>query len=418
MAGASVAAALGELGYAVLVAEPGLDGGKRLAGELIHPPGASDLSQLGLLPSLERAGGVPIRGFAVWPDSIEPRSDAPETHRAPGGTGAACVLPYAEVSGLADHGLAVEHRGDDRRAPPGRRRAASRQRVDRRARHRPRSRRCPRGRRDAVARWAGRARPVAAPGGGGRRKLARPRDGGYRREEKKRLSTMAGYIIDSEALSPPGLRPRVRRWAGTGAGVQDSPPTEARVMLDIPRRRAWHRRSPRRTRRTSRPFRPPFVKRCARCSPLNVRPRVRKLHPSAEHAGPGARGLGRRRCGVLPSPRRQRPLRRAPATRSGSERALEPGPRRHLGGAEALRRPATRSRSAPASRSLAARCTRPSRITRQRCALLRRGLFRYWARSDSGRSASMGLLSHARNPHARHGARVRPRGGLRAAPSS
>ena len=110
MAGASVAAALGELGYAVLVVEPGLDGGKRLAGELIHPPGASDLSQLGLLPSLQRAGGVPIRGFAVWTDAIEPRSDAPETHRASGGTGAACVLPYAEVSGLADHGLAVQHR--------------------------------------------------------------------------------------------------------------------------------------------------------------------------------------------------------------------------------------------------------------------------------------------------------------------
>jgi squalene monooxygenase len=109
MAGASVAAALGELGYAVLVAEPGLDGGKRLAGELIHPPGASDLSQLGLLSSLERAGGVPIRGFAVWPDAIEPRSNAPETPRAPGGTETACVLPYAEVSGLADHGLAVDH---------------------------------------------------------------------------------------------------------------------------------------------------------------------------------------------------------------------------------------------------------------------------------------------------------------------
>jgi 2-polyprenyl-6-methoxyphenol hydroxylase-like FAD-dependent oxidoreductase len=109
MAGASVAAALGELGYTVLVAEPGLDGGKRLAGELIHPPGASDLSELGLLPSLKRAGGVPIRGFAVWSDSIEPRSDAPGTRRAPGGTGAACVLPYAEVSGLADHGLAVDH---------------------------------------------------------------------------------------------------------------------------------------------------------------------------------------------------------------------------------------------------------------------------------------------------------------------
>jgi 2-polyprenyl-6-methoxyphenol hydroxylase-like FAD-dependent oxidoreductase len=53
---------------------------------------------------------MPIRGFAVWPDSVELRSDAPGTRRAPGGTGAACVLPYAEVAGLADHGLAVEHR--------------------------------------------------------------------------------------------------------------------------------------------------------------------------------------------------------------------------------------------------------------------------------------------------------------------
>ena len=98
MAGASVAAALGELGYAVLVAEPGLDGGKRLAGELIHPPGASDLSQLGLLPSLERAGGVPIRGFAVWPDSIEPgrrrRTGRPEGRRRR----ASCPTPRSRVS--------------------------------------------------------------------------------------------------------------------------------------------------------------------------------------------------------------------------------------------------------------------------------------------------------------------------------
>ena len=101
MAGASVAAALGELGYAVLLAEPGLDGAKRLAGELIHPPGASDLAQLGLLPSLERAGGVPIRGFAVWPDSIEPRSDAPQTHGGPGGSGGGvcrCPTPRFRVS--------------------------------------------------------------------------------------------------------------------------------------------------------------------------------------------------------------------------------------------------------------------------------------------------------------------------------
>ena len=103
MAGASVAAALAELGYAVLVAEPGLDAARRLAGELIHPPGAGDLARLGLLSPLERAGGVPVKGFAVWADAAESRPGAPMT------PGAACLLPYADVSGLADHGLALEH---------------------------------------------------------------------------------------------------------------------------------------------------------------------------------------------------------------------------------------------------------------------------------------------------------------------
>jgi 2-polyprenyl-6-methoxyphenol hydroxylase-like FAD-dependent oxidoreductase len=99
MAGASAAAALSDLGYTVLLAEPGIDAGRRLAGELIHPPGAADLARLGLLSPLERAGGVPVEGFAVWADPVESRP----------GANALSVLPYADVSGLAPHGLALDH---------------------------------------------------------------------------------------------------------------------------------------------------------------------------------------------------------------------------------------------------------------------------------------------------------------------
>ena len=67
-AGASVAAALGESGYEVLVVEPGLDRTKRLAGELIHPPGATDLATLGLCDRLRRGSVVPVHGFAVLPE--------------------------------------------------------------------------------------------------------------------------------------------------------------------------------------------------------------------------------------------------------------------------------------------------------------------------------------------------------------
>src|SRR5206468_1240467 len=68
MAGAGVAAGLDGLGLSTLVVEPGLDGSKRLAGELIHPPGTTDLAELGLLGALEAVGGAPVRGFAVLAD--------------------------------------------------------------------------------------------------------------------------------------------------------------------------------------------------------------------------------------------------------------------------------------------------------------------------------------------------------------
>ncbi|MGH7353489.1 MAG: FAD-dependent monooxygenase [Candidatus Rokuibacteriota bacterium] len=93
VAGVSVAAALGEFGYRVLLVEPGLNGAKRLAGELIHPPGVSDLADLGLLAPLERIGVAPVLGFAV-----SPHADA-----------APYLLPYGAIPGVRRRGFALDH---------------------------------------------------------------------------------------------------------------------------------------------------------------------------------------------------------------------------------------------------------------------------------------------------------------------
>lgn len=92
VAGAAAAAALNEFDYRVLVVEPGLDHARRLAGELIHPPGVADLNELGLLTCLKRAGGMPVEGFAAF-----------------FGAAGAYLLPYAEAGGLKNRGLAIEH---------------------------------------------------------------------------------------------------------------------------------------------------------------------------------------------------------------------------------------------------------------------------------------------------------------------
>ncbi len=98
VAGVAAAAALGEFGWDVLLIEPGLDGTRRLAGELIHPPGTTDLAALGLLQPLEARGGTPVRGFAIVPD---PGSlDRPATTH---------LLPYAPLEGQYRHGFAMEH---------------------------------------------------------------------------------------------------------------------------------------------------------------------------------------------------------------------------------------------------------------------------------------------------------------------
>jgi 2-polyprenyl-6-methoxyphenol hydroxylase-like FAD-dependent oxidoreductase len=93
VAGVSVAAALQQLGSRVLLVEPGLDNAKRLAGELIHPPGASDLAELGLLAPLETAGVAPVLGFAV----------SPEAAASP------YLLPYGEIPGVRRLGFAIDH---------------------------------------------------------------------------------------------------------------------------------------------------------------------------------------------------------------------------------------------------------------------------------------------------------------------
>lgn len=96
IAGATSAAALSSLGLSVLIIEPKSSHGRRLAGELIHPPGIDGLKQLGLLED-NSAIGSEIRGFAIFPYDREGQS--PET----------VTLPYSEIEGLAHGGMAIEH---------------------------------------------------------------------------------------------------------------------------------------------------------------------------------------------------------------------------------------------------------------------------------------------------------------------
>src|SRR2546423_7021356 len=94
VAGIAVAAALSEFNYRVLVIEPGMDHSRRLAGEFIHPPGVTDFERLGLLEPMKSSGGVPARGFAVFPGADRQRK---------------FLLGYAEVPGLLNQGYSASH---------------------------------------------------------------------------------------------------------------------------------------------------------------------------------------------------------------------------------------------------------------------------------------------------------------------
>src|SRR5437762_11384719 len=98
-----MAAALAEFGYDVLIVEPGLDRAKRLAGELIHPPGVADLNELGLLRCLVRSGATSIQGFAVFDNAATTSDTAKSVTSEP------YLLPYSAAGTQGKHGLAIEH---------------------------------------------------------------------------------------------------------------------------------------------------------------------------------------------------------------------------------------------------------------------------------------------------------------------
>ena len=98
IAGAAAAAALSPLGLSVLIIEPKSSHGRRLAGELIHPPGIDALKQLGLLDDESQIGSE-IRGFSIFPYP-SPQDEGPVE---------SITLPYSDVAGLTHGGMAIEH---------------------------------------------------------------------------------------------------------------------------------------------------------------------------------------------------------------------------------------------------------------------------------------------------------------------
>ena len=94
VAGTAAAAALHQLGYRVVLVEPGQHDKLRLAGELFHPPGVTGLAELGLLPALLDAPLKRIKGFLVSSAADDGRS---------------IRLPYDEVGAHATSGIGLEH---------------------------------------------------------------------------------------------------------------------------------------------------------------------------------------------------------------------------------------------------------------------------------------------------------------------
>jgi len=95
VAGSAAAAALSQLGYQVAVVEPGMDGARRLAGELVHHTGAAALQELGLLDAVCGDERSEIAGFSV---------------RFGGAPDSAVVhLPYSEDGAPACPAFAMEH---------------------------------------------------------------------------------------------------------------------------------------------------------------------------------------------------------------------------------------------------------------------------------------------------------------------
>lgn len=93
VAGTTTAVALQQLGLSILLVEPGLHDDRRLAGEVLHPPGVRGLAELGLLGRLLPAPSARIEGFLI--------TDGSEN---------LIHFPYDEDRTLRMDGLGIEHR--------------------------------------------------------------------------------------------------------------------------------------------------------------------------------------------------------------------------------------------------------------------------------------------------------------------
>ncbi len=212
-AGCAAAAALGALGLRVLVVDAGADSSKQLAGELIHPPGAEDLAELGFGAALAHAGAQPVRGFAVIDAS---------------GTASESLLPYADGEGIA-----LEH-GHLRRALIDGLEGRTGISIWQRSRIVEISRNDPTNVEAAVRREGGATETIRA-----RLLVAADGRGSHARgllgiaEARERLSSMIGVLVDASRLPHPGFG---HLFVGGPAPVlaYAISPTAARIMIDLP----------------------------------------------------------------------------------------------------------------------------------------------------------------------------------------
>ncbi|MFN0063864.1 MAG: FAD-dependent monooxygenase [Myxococcaceae bacterium] len=221
-AGVATAAALAQAGYTVLIVDAGADRTKQLAGELLHPPGVADLEALGFGQAVASIEARPVKGFAVI-DGVGTHEDGAQTQ----------LLPYSELPGPSGQGIAFDHAklceallAEVERRP--RVKLWNKSRVTGIVQNDAESVVVVVQRKDGSSTQVSAKLLVAADGrASGVRKMA-----GIE-EDKKLLSSMAGYLVDSALLPHPGFG---HVFVGGRAPVlaYEIAPGTARVMVDIP----------------------------------------------------------------------------------------------------------------------------------------------------------------------------------------
>jgi len=368
--GCAVAAALAGLGLEVLVVEAGMDRSRQLAGELLHPSGASDLHLLGFEEALRKAGAVPVSGFAVLDASA---SAQPST----------CLLPY----GALGQGVAMEHSAlvaalqaslvtlphitlwESSRVVRVVRNDASGVEVE-------------------VARPDGREMRVSA-------RLLVAADGRASRvrtllgieEENVRLSTMSGTLVDSAHLPHPGFG---HLFVGGPAPVlaYAISAEQARVMIDLPTGSdpTTPLQRPEYLRALPPPLRAAVSKALQEARPLSSA-NFTRLPKQVSRGSAVLVGDSAGCCHPLSASGMSSCTRDALALQAALRDAASDIP-------AALARYALVRRGPQRTRlSLASALYRCFSEESPEMAALRQGIIRYWTRSPSGRDASMALLS-------------------------